>query len=216
MSAQNLDATAKAEFDRLITAANVHRRRGDYAAATLAIKQALEMCPDDIDACEFAADMIYAHGDVKKAAEHYKAILKIDPKRASAEEKYARAVIEIAEAERQKELIKLMLENPGKYHQTQPKNATIAVLFSMAPGFGHIYCGQYTVGIGIFLAWMVSCLLFMFSLTPGEDVSHKVTMTSAIFGCIAASLHIYALLSAAQQAEKTKTKDGGKNPLEPK
>ncbi len=215
MSAQNLDATAKAEFDRLMTAASVHRRRGDYAAATQSIKQALEMNPHDVEAREFAADMIYAHGDIEKAAEHYKAILQIEPKRASAEEKYARAVIEISEAERQKDLVKLMLENPGKYRTMNAKNSTIAVLFSMAPGFGHIYCGQYTVGIGIFVAWMVSCLLFLFTLNPGENVTQKMTMTSAVFGCVAASLHIYALLSAAQQAEKTRTKDG-QTPPEPK
>lgn len=213
MSSPSSDATArKAEFDRLMTAANVHRRRGDYAEATNAVKQALQIDPGSIEAREFAADMIYAHGDVEKAAEHYKAILEIEPNRVSAEEKYARAIVEISEAERQKDLMKLMLENPGKYRRAQPKkSSTIAVLFSMAPGFGHIYCGQYTLGIGIFVGWVVACLLFLFTLNPAAESTQRISTVSALFACVAASLHIYALLSAAQQAEKMKSKADSKS-----
>lgn len=216
MTSQNLDqAGKKTEFDRLMTAAIVHRRRGDYVQATQTIKQALQIIPDSIEAREFAADMIYAHGDIKKAAEHYKAILTIEPTRASAEEKYAKAIVEISEADRQRELMRLMIENPGKYRVAQPKNATIAVLFSMAPGFGHIYCGQYMMGIGIFTGWMVACLLFLFTLNPAEEFTQRLSATSAMFACFAAALHVYALLSAAQQAEKTKSEKAGKNSSEP-
>src|SRR5450759_4255915 len=109
MSSQDLDqAHKKAEFDRLMTAATVYRKRGDYAQATQAVKQALQILPDNIDAREFAADMINAHGDVQKASEHYKAILETEPGRASAEAKYAKAILELAEAERQRELVQYM------------------------------------------------------------------------------------------------------------
>lgn len=214
MASQDLDqAGKKAEFDRLMTAATVYRRRDDYAQATQAIKQALAVCPENIDAREFAADMIYAHGDVKKASEHYKAILQIEPTRASAEAKYARAILELAEADRQRDLVRMMIENPGKFRALQqPKNPTVAVLFSMAPGFGHIYCGLYVTGIALFCGWLISCLLFLFTLNPSAQFTQRVSTTSALFGCIAVALHIYSLLSAAQQAEKTKS---GKSPSEP-
>lgn len=211
MASQNVDeAKAKAEFDRLMTAATVFRRRGDYGQATQTIKQALQLFPEDIAAREFAADMIYAHGDVEKAAEHYKSILEAEPGRASAEEKYAKSILKLAEAERQKELLKLMVENPGKFHPIQPKNATIAVILSAAPGLGHIYCGQYAKGVGIFCGWMIAVLLFLFSINATAGEAQRVTTSSVVFACVAASIHIYSLLNAAQTADKTrdaKTKD---------
>lgn len=207
------DATKRAEFDRLMTAATVFRRRGEYGQATLSIKQALQIFPEDIAAREFAADMLYAHGDVKTAAEHYKVILEEEPGRASAEEKYAKAILEISEAERQKELVKLMVENPGKFRPVQPKNAALAVLLTIAPGLGHLYCGEFVKGFSIFGVWILACLAFLFLLDPGASSLQRVTTGSVVFACLAGSVHIYALLGAAQAAERTKGKD--KDPSEP-
>ena len=218
MDSHNTDAAAtKAEFDRLMTAATVYRRRGDYAQATQAVKQALQILPDNIDAREFAADMIYAHGDVQKASEHYKAILETEPGLASAEAKYAKAILELAEAERQRELVKLMIDNPAKQSRTAPRNPAVAALLSIAPGFGHIYCGLYVTGMALFGGWVLAWLLFFATLSPsvGVQITHKLTAPSVAFGCIAAALHIYALMSAAQQAEKTKSGKDTKNLSEP-
>ncbi len=201
------DATKKAEFDRLMTAATVFRRRGDYGQATISIKKALDLFPEDIAAREFAADMIYAHGDVKTAAEHYKSILEAEPGRASVEEKYGKAILEISEADRQKELMRLMVENPGQFRPVQPKSAALAVLLTIAPGLGHLYCGEYVRGIGIFISWMLSCVLFLFTLDPGASSLQRVTTASVAFACLAGTIHIYALLGAAQAAEKTRGKD---------
>ena len=59
------DATKKAEFDRLMTAATVFRRRGDYGQATISIKKALDragLTIEDIDVVElneaFAAQVL--------------------------------------------------------------------------------------------------------------------------------------------------------------
>lgn len=188
-----------------MTAAMVFRRRGDYGQATQTIKQALQIFPEDIAAREFAADMIYAHGNVEIAVEHYKSILEAEPGRASAEEKYAKAILELSEGERQKELVKLMVENPGKFHPVQPKNAGIAVLLTIAPGLGHVYCGQYVKGIAIFSIWLLSCIFFMFALEPGAGTVQRVTTASVFFACVAGAVQIYALLSAAQAADKTKS-----------
>lgn len=217
MTSQNLDqAGNKAEFDRLMTAATVYRRRGDYAQATQAVKQALHLSPDDVDAREFAADMIYAHGDVEKASEHYKAILEGEPGRASAEAKYAKAILEIAEAKRQRDLIQYMVENPGK-SRVMHRSPAVAALLSIAPGFGHIYCGLYVTGMALFCGWVLAWLLFFGTLgeSAGVQITQKLTASSTAFACIAASLHIYALISAAQQAEKTNLGKDGKDPSEP-
>lgn len=218
MASQDLNhAGDKAEFDRLMTAAAVHRRRGDYGQATQAVKQALQLFPDDIEAREFAADMIYAHGDVKKALEHYKAILEIEPTRATAESKYARIVVELAEAERQVGLLKEMIANPAKMRTAPPRNPGLAALLSIAPGFGHIYCGQYKTGIAFFCGWLLSWLLFFWTLNPsvGVQVTQKLSPGSVAFGCLAAMLHISAIITAAQKAEATRSGKAGSDLSEP-
>lgn len=206
---RNPEAVAEKEkFDRLMTAASVHRRRGDYAEATEAIKQALQIFPDDLDAREFAADMIQAHGDLQKAADHYKAILEIEPKRASTETKYAKAILEIAEGKRQRELVQYMLKNPTQT-RVRRRNPAVAALLSIAPGFGHIYCGLYAVGAALFGVWILSWMLFFWTLgdSVGVQITKKLTAASTAFACIAAALHIYTLVSAAQHAERINAKD---------
>jgi tetratricopeptide (TPR) repeat protein len=215
-SQESGEAGKKAEFERLMTAAAVYRRRGDYGHATMSVKQALALFPDNIDAREFAADMLYAHGDVKRASEHYKAILETEPARASAEAKYARAILELAEADRQRELVKEMVENPAKRPTMPPRNPTVAALLSIAPGFGHIYCGQYLTGAGLFAGWVLAWLLFFATLdsSAGISVVNKLTAPAAVFGCLAAAVHIYSIIGSAREAEKSK-RGGGRDLSEP-
>lgn len=209
MASQDLDsAKNQAEFDRLMTAANVFRRRGDYPQATQTIKQALQLRPADMDAREFAADMLYAHGEVEKAAEYYKNILAEDSTRTSAEEKYAKAVLDIAEGKRQKDLLKMMIENPTQFHTTE-KSATLAVIISAAPGFGQIYCGQYLRGMVLLGAWLLALVLFILTLGSSSvngQLLNRITPSSLIFMCIAGMIHIYTLVDAAVQAEKVNKK----------
>lgn len=215
MTFQDLDQTAKrAEFDKLMIAANVHRRRGDYARATESIRQALAIFPDDLDAREFAADMILAHGDVRKAMEHYKAILEIEPTRASVEAKYAKTVLELAEADRQRTLVQQMLTNPTRQSCVPPRNPAVAALLSIAPGFGHVYVGQYLTGLVLLVGWVLAWMLFMFTLDSSAGVStvNRVTASSAAFACLACAIHIYAIISSARAAENTKH---GRHPSEP-
>lgn len=218
MTSQNLDEVSKrTEFDRLMTAANVFRRRGDYGQATASVKQALQLFPDNLDAQEFAADMIYAHGDVEKASEYYKAILEADVLRVSAEEKYAKAILDLAEGKRQQGLLKERLENPEKYRSQHTRKPTIAALLSIAPGFGQIYCGHYYKGMGLFGGWVLAWLFFFATLNPsvGVQATQKLSAASLMFGCVAAALHIYSIVSAAGEAEKLGKGKNGKDPSEP-
>ncbi len=206
------DPKTKAEFDRAMTAANVFRLRGDYAQAAKSVQQALALRPTDLEARELAADIIYAHGDIARAAEHYKSILEDDPTRASAEEKYAKAILDVAEGQRQQQLLKDMLEHP-KQHRAQARNSTLAALLSIAPGFGQVYCAHYVKGMIIFVAWALSWVLSLALVGPaGRNVLDCLTAGTIFFGCLATSIHLYAVVDAASCAEKTR---GDKSLTEP-
>ncbi|MEN6355630.1 MAG: tetratricopeptide repeat protein [Armatimonadota bacterium] len=214
-----MEIKQKTEFDRLMTAAHVHRRRGDYDEAERTIKQALELSPDDLGAREFAADMLFARGKLEQAAEAYKAIMSADKSCASAEEKYAKAILQIAEGKRQQDLLHDILENPKKYRQPA-RSPIIAAILSIAPGFGQIYNGEFVRGVVIFVVTMVFWVFF-YLLTP--DVStyrpddrltafmQNLPPLAVIFALAAIFLQIYAFVDAPVCASKQKEKLDAQN-----
>jgi|YNPNPStandDraft_1061719.scaffolds.fasta_scaffold00004_18 tetratricopeptide (TPR) repeat protein len=213
MDAQDLDAAREqAEFDKLLTAARVFRNRGDYAKAAELVTKMLEMRPHDLDAREFAADILFARGEWEKAAAAYKAIYSEDPSRTRAEEKYAKATIQFAEGTRQKELLKYVVDHPAE-PKVLERNPLLALLVSLAPGFGQVYCGQFVKGIVLFAATMVFWLLF-YVLSP--DVSaiprdvratyfvRNLDVSAVVCAVSAVCVHLYALVDAPVQATKSR------------
>ena len=133
MNSQDLDDLRKqAEFDRFMSAARVERMRGDYHRAAASVQQALRIRPEDADAREFAADVIAALGQPEKAAEVYKELFHDDPSRIGAEEKYAKATLQIAEGKRQRELLTHISDHPAKF-APPPRNPLIAAVLSSLP-----------------------------------------------------------------------------------
>lgn len=217
MTPHDLDEVrVKAEFDRLMTAANVNRRRGDYGKAAEAVSQALKLRPSDLEAREFAADILSARGELEKAADVYRSILEEDGSRASAEEKFARVTLQMAEAKRQRELLQDMLENPAR-RRVEARNPILAALLSGVPGLGHVYCGDMVRGVALFIGASLSWLIF-FALRPVVSFyppDQRITMfvknlstPAVIFLCLALILHAYAVVNSAVMAEKTKTGSG--------
>ncbi len=206
------DVRKQAEFERLFRAAHVSRARGDYEQAESLIGQALDLRPGDPETREFAADLLFARGELEKAAEEYKSIFEADPSRTSAEEKFARATVQMAEGKRQKDLLRLMIEDPQAFRSTYdlpPRSPLLAALLSGIPGLGHVYCGQTVKGIVLFLAVSLSWLLF-FALRPsvagpGDPIArfvHNLGTSAVIFLCLAVFTHMYAFADAAVTAEK--------------
>ena len=224
---QQEDVRKQAELERLMTAARVHRRRGDYEQAEQTIKRALEIDESNADAREFAADILFAKGALEVAAEEYKRLFTEDKARISAEEKYARAIVQIAESKRQKELLREMLEHPSSF-RVPTRQPIYAALLSLAPGLGHAYCGRVIKGVVLFVATVLSWWLFSMlagtvddsglsdrvreSITLARRVNVFLTPGTLFFGCIAVFLHIYALIDAPILAGKLREREGEDHP----
>lgn len=222
---QQEDLKKQVELERLMTAAHVHRHRGDYGQAVQAIRRVLDLEPDNPDAREFAADMLFAKGELEAAAEEYKRLFTEDRARTAAEEKYARAIVQIAEGKRQKELLREMIEHPAKF-RTPARNPLYAAMLSLAPGFGHAYCGQVVKGAVLFVGAVAAWIIFI-TLAPhvpgpseldpralagqGGPVSwffRNLGAPALAFACIAVFLHIYALIDAPVIAGKLRNLEG--------
>lgn len=213
-----MDPSTAAEFERLMTLAQINRRRGDYTQALEQTRQALALWPDSLDAQELAADILYAQGKWEESLDRYKAIKEKDPSRASAEEKFARVTLQIAEGKRQQELMKQVLENPGAFRLPKRNPAVAAVLSGIA-GLGHVYCGNLRKGAILFAATTLSWLVFL-SLTPPVAAypsaadrivrfTQDMGVMAWVFLLLALVLQMYAIVNAAMTAEKMNSSQDG-------
>lgn len=214
---QQISSKTRAEFDRLMGLAHINRRRGDYNAADALVEQALLLIPDSLDAAELAADLIYARGKWDTAAEVYKSIFQKDNTRASAEEKYAKVLLQIAEGKRQKQLIQDMLDHP-EAHRVPDRSPGVAAMFSGIPGFGHVYCGQLTKGVVILLATAMSWFFFLVlrpevGFYPPEQrmarFAQNMDPMAVVFLLLALLIHAYAIVNAAVTADRINSKNKG-------
>lgn len=211
------DVRKRAEFDRLMNLARLNRMRGEYKQAHEQLSQAFELFPEDLDAREFAADLLYAHGKWPESAQAYKEILEDDNTRAAVEEKYAKVLLQIAEGLRQQDMIKDMLEHPQAY-SLPDRSPGIAALLAGIPGLGHVYCGEAIKGGVILAITSISWLLFLLLrpevgfYPPEQRISRFAQEMSAgavIFLLLAITVHAYAIVNAAVTADRINSKKKG-------
>ncbi len=208
------DIRRQAEFDRQMGFARINRMRGDYSKAAESVRLALQVKPDDAEAIEFAADILAARGELQKASDIYKSLFEKDPACASAEQKFAKLTIQIAEGIRQQALLKEMADNPAKFHKAAGlPNPAVAALLSLVPGFGHIYCRQTTKGIVIFLSTMIAWFLLALTginwkiiLMRGGLQTYLQNMDPMVvaISCLASAIQLYALVDAPRYANQLK------------
>ena len=205
---------AEEEARRLLTTANVHLRRGQTAEAERIARDALTKIPEDAGAHEMLGDVLLAQGAGDGARDAYRAALKIEPGRASAEAKLARAILRQSEDRRRQSLgvayaasDAALMRSSG---EDDPRRRTReAVLSAFLPGLGQIMGGQYVKG-GILLAvYFLSLLLMSASadrstlVTLGQVIRFKfASLNSLTLILLAVSTldWLYAVVDAARQA----------------
>lgn len=138
------------EVERLLTQANIERMRGNFLAARRLLEQALQKAPERADIHEMLGDVYRAVGDLSTALECYKKSRDLDPKRQSAEEKFAMTLLELTPQKVQDETPYL------------PKNPTLALAFSaILPGAGQIYNEQWLKGVAMAVVALLSLGYFL-------------------------------------------------------
>lgn len=138
------------EVERLLTEANIERMRGNFLAARRLIELAVQKAPGRSDIHEFLGDVYKAVGDLQNALECYRKARELDPKRRSAEEKFAATLLELNPPTVSEEIPFL------------PKNPAIAVILSaFLPGAGQVYNEQWLKGVGMGAVALLSLGYFL-------------------------------------------------------
>lgn len=183
--------------ERMLTNANISRRRGQFAEAEKECRAALDLVPQDSAALELYGDILQSVGRVDDALYTYQRATEADETRRTAERKYAELMLL---QNREVELLR---------SESIPRNASLAVLLSAVfPGTGQMYNGDTLKGLFIFVI-MASCI-YLLGWTPFGF--HKglrgVTAPLAFFSAIAAITYGFAVIDANISARRGKIRSG--------
>ena len=126
--------------ETLLRDASMLRRREKFGEAEAKCREALELSPRDAAALEMLGDILQGVARIDEALAAYKRAREADPRRSSAEKKYADLL--------------MRQENWVGYdpEALTPPNARLAVLLSLLlPGAGQFFYGSYIKGAVILL-----------------------------------------------------------------
>jgi len=164
---------AQRELDRLLTRANVERARALVRDARKTLTEALALAeglPPSASApvYEQLADLLAAEERWEQARDHYeKALSLFEHKRPAVEKKLGEVMVRLSDEEALKRLGTLgpsedlidVLREP----QVGRRNAGAAMLFSVVPGLGQLYCGQFVKAGVIFGVFAVTLTVILVS-----------------------------------------------------
>ncbi|MCS7064793.1 MAG: hypothetical protein NZL85_00815 [Fimbriimonadales bacterium] len=164
------------EVERLLRQAHLQQLRGQLEDASTAVKQALELTPDDASVWEMLGDLRQQAGDLQGAHDAYKHAHELAPDNAAIERKYAQTVLALTTQQEQFQLWQQALE--GKLPEEEggiPRRPGLAFLLSFVmPGLGQIYNGQLVKG-GILLGTtMLGLTLFVVVRGGGEALNNMI------------------------------------------
>ncbi|GDX41138.1 hypothetical protein LBMAG21_14300 [Armatimonadota bacterium] len=148
------------DAETLLRDASLLRRRERFSEAEEKCRQALALSPQDSAALEFLGDVLQGVARTDEALAAYKRAIEADPKRSSAEAKYANLLT--------------LQENYQTYDPEEVgRNPWVATLLSGGfPGIGQIYNGETTKGL-VFFGLLAAC--YFYSNMPHAPV-HKGRM----------------------------------------
>jgi tetratricopeptide (TPR) repeat protein len=187
----------KQRAERMLTNANIARRRAQFVEAERECRAALDLIPKDAPALELYGDILQSLGRVDDALYSYQRATEADEARKTAEKKYAELML------LQNREIDLLRE------ENIPRSSSLAVILSAVfPGVGQIYNGDTLKGVVILV--IVSSCIFLLGWSPYGF--HKgltsISPPLAFFTIVALFTYAFALVDANIGAKRGKRKSG--------
>lgn len=195
--------------ERLIRHAMLEKQRGNKAAVTKLLEEAVAVAPGAPATLEALGDDFAERRRVKEAIEYYKQAIALDPKNVGLEKKHAMLVFNVGAAGSIEDQLRANLsESVLLTRGDAVASYGVAKLLSyFFPGLGHILLGRPTMGFGLLAGWVV-CLVWIgiVQITSGG----KGHLSSGVYppAIIAALILIVAVgtLGADRAAARAKAK----------
>jgi tetratricopeptide (TPR) repeat protein len=179
--------------EALLRDANMLRRREKFVEAEAKVREALELTPKDGSALELLGDILQGVARIDEALAAYRRATEADPRRSSAEKKYADLLT------RQ--------ENWSNYDpEAAAPNVRFSVLLSLClPGAGQFFYQSYIKGsVFVVLDVIVFYLLFFSPLGVADKHKHAGISVSLV-ALLAFTVVLYVAAIADTIAESKRT-----------
>ncbi len=188
----------RTEADRMLTSANIERRRGRLADAEKQCRAAIDLIPSDGAALEMYGDILQALGRVDDAVYSYGRAKEADPKRRSAEKKFAELTLM---QNREIQLLRV---------EFIPRNPTVAVVFSaLFPGAGQVYNGDVLKGLLVVVIFILSVFVLGWTNLGFSASKSQITAPLVFFMLLAGGVYIYGVVDANLSARRGKRPRSG-------
>jgi tetratricopeptide (TPR) repeat protein len=178
--------------EALLRDAAMLRRREKFGEAESKCREALDLVPKDAAALELLGDILQGVARIDEALAAYRRATEADPKRASAEKKYADLL--------------MRQESWADYDpEAAAPNVKFSVLLSLClPGAGQFFYGSYLKGAAfLVLDIIVGYLLFFSSLGVADKHRHSGISPSLIFLLVFTGvLYIAAIADAVAESKR--------------
>lgn len=148
--------------ERLVRQAMLEKQRGNKAAVTKLLEEAVAVAPGAPATLEALGDDFAERGRVKEALDCYKRALAVDPKNVGIDRKHAMLVFRVGNAGSIEDQLRANLsESPFLNRDDAVASYPIAKMLSFFfPGLGHIVLGRPGLGFGLLGTW-VACLVWI-------------------------------------------------------
>jgi len=188
----------KIKFNEYLKMSQAAFANKNYDISAENIKKALEIFPDNLDAREIAADILWIKGNVSSASLEYKSIFDSDNTRIKVEEKYAKTVLSLYD---KKQKIQSMEDLLNKKEKINNKTSTGKVFLSaIIPGLSAMLDENFVKGIIIFLLYFA----FIGMAIKGTNSSDFSEIFKSFYFYLAIIIWFYSFVDAIIQYKKNK------------
>lgn len=186
------------EADRLLRQASLERRRGRFKEASETCRRALERVPRDAAALELYGDVLQSLGRVDDALAAYRRAGEADPRRRTAETKYA-------------ELLLLQDRSVAALQgRAEPTSPHIAVLLSaLCPGAGQYYNGDTLKALLFAVGALILVVVLLWTPFGFAGPMGGISATSVAVAACLGLLYVVSLVDANMSARAPRRRGSG-------
>lgn len=150
------------QAERLVRQAMLEKQRGNKAAVTKLLQEAVEIAPGAPATLEALGDDLADRNRAKEALDCYRRALALDPKNLGLDRKHATLVYKVGNLGSIEDQLRANLsDSPLLSASDGVASYGVAKFVSyFFPGLGHVLLGRSVMGFGLLAAW-VGCLLWI-------------------------------------------------------
>lgn len=184
--------------ERLVRQAMLEKQRGNKAAVTKLLQEAVEVAPGAPTTLEALGDDLASRSRTKEALDCYKRAMELDPKNVGLERKHANLVFNVGTAGSIEEQMRANLSDSPFLTQGDAVASfgTARLITYLFPGLGHLVLGRTAAGLGFLGAW-VACLVWAGIILAGSNRNGRLYFTMALAPPVVIALFVLLVAVAS-------------------